>query len=280
MARTVVKRLPGPGVCRHLCICLSAARASVAVALLLGRGRLLRSRRARSAAHGKSDSSLHGFERTPASGDGLACALVEGRGLRSSGDADGDAGGSPPSRFWVCFGWLNGWPTRRLRSRPTLCTALYPVFFAQSSLAQVDLAAAGLIFWALAAYVEDETIATTFWFSLAALAKETAILAPMALAAWEILGLLARKSSLRKLWREGEDREVERQFCAAHRLAAGPRDAAGSLVCLSLRAHWIRLRQSGILPLQRGCDSQLHVDFFLRWPCGFGRSVDISTCGF
>src|SRR5271156_3090081 len=72
----------------------------------------------------------------------------------------------------------------------TLCTALYPVFFAQSSLAQVDLAAAGLTFWGLAAYVEDETIATALWFALAALAKETAILAPMALAAWEILGLL------------------------------------------------------------------------------------------
>jgi Dolichyl-phosphate-mannose-protein mannosyltransferase len=89
-----------------------------------------------------------------------------------------------------------------------LCTALYPVFFAQSSLAQVDLAAAGLIFWALAAYVEGETIATAFWFALAALAKETAILAPMALAAWKILGLLARKSSLRKLWRENEGREA------------------------------------------------------------------------
>jgi hypothetical protein len=89
----------------------------------------------------------------------------------------------------------------------TLGTALYPVFFAQSSLAQVDLAAAGLIFWALAAYVEGETIATVFWFALAALAKETAILVPMALAAWEILGLLARKGSLRKLWLENEDRE-------------------------------------------------------------------------
>jgi Dolichyl-phosphate-mannose-protein mannosyltransferase len=89
-----------------------------------------------------------------------------------------------------------------------LCTALYPVFFAQSSLAQVDLAAAGLIFWGLAAYAEDETIATVFWFALAALAKETAILAPMALAAWEILGLLARKSPLRKRWLENEDREA------------------------------------------------------------------------
>jgi hypothetical protein len=82
----------------------------------------------------------------------------------------------------------------------TLCTALYPVFFAQSSLAQVDLAAAGFIFWALAAYVEGQTAAATLWFALAALTKETAILAPMALAAWEIIGVFARRSSLRNLW--------------------------------------------------------------------------------
>ncbi|HTW30057.1 MAG TPA: glycosyltransferase family 39 protein, partial [Candidatus Sulfotelmatobacter sp.] len=67
----------------------------------------------------------------------------------------------------------------------TVCTALYPVFFAQSSLAQVDLAAAGLTFWALAAYLEDRPVATAMWFSLAVLAKETAILAPMALLGWE-----------------------------------------------------------------------------------------------
>ena len=86
----------------------------------------------------------------------------------------------------------------------TFCTALYPVFFAQSSLAQVDLAAAGLTFWALSAYVEDQAVATVLWFALAALAKETAILAPMALAGWEIIGLLGRRSSLRKCWRGGE----------------------------------------------------------------------------
>lgn len=72
----------------------------------------------------------------------------------------------------------------------TLCTALYPVFFAQSSLAQVDLAAAGLTFWALTAYVEDRPVAVGIWFSLAALTKETAILAPAALAGWEILLLI------------------------------------------------------------------------------------------
>jgi len=84
----------------------------------------------------------------------------------------------------------------------TLCTALYPVFFAQSSLAQVDLAAAGLIFWALSAYVQDDLIATGVWFSLAALAKETAILAPIALAGWEVVGLFGAKGSRRKLWIE------------------------------------------------------------------------------
>lgn len=87
----------------------------------------------------------------------------------------------------------------------TLCSALWPVFFAQSSLAQVDLTAAGFIFWGLSAYVEGQLAATVVWFALAALAKETAILAPAGLAGWEILGLIARKSKLRKLWRNGED---------------------------------------------------------------------------
>jgi len=73
----------------------------------------------------------------------------------------------------------------------TVCTALYPVFFAQSSLAQVDLAAAGLTFWGLWAYLEDRPVATAIWFSLAALAKETAILTPAGLAAWEGLRFVA-----------------------------------------------------------------------------------------
>jgi len=69
-----------------------------------------------------------------------------------------------------------------------LCTALYPIFLAQSSLAHVDLAAAGLIFWGLHAYVENRRAATALWFSCAALAKETAILGPLALFAWECCG--------------------------------------------------------------------------------------------
>jgi len=83
----------------------------------------------------------------------------------------------------------------------TLCTALYPVFFAQSSLAHLDLAAAGFTFWGLSAYVEGEAAGTTLWFAIAPLAKETAILAPLALAVWEAAGVLVRQSSLRRLWR-------------------------------------------------------------------------------
>lgn len=77
-----------------------------------------------------------------------------------------------------------------------LCTALYSVFFTQSSMAQVDLAAAGLIFWGLSAYLEDRSVTLAIWFSLAALAKETAILAPAVLAGWEMLRMLFSRGIL------------------------------------------------------------------------------------
>lgn len=67
----------------------------------------------------------------------------------------------------------------------TFLTAIYPVLFAQSSLAQIDLPAAGLTFWALEAYVRKRWACVAIWFSLAALTKETAVLVPVALAAWE-----------------------------------------------------------------------------------------------
>jgi 4-amino-4-deoxy-L-arabinose transferase-like glycosyltransferase len=75
----------------------------------------------------------------------------------------------------------------------TLLTAAYPVFFAQSSLAQVDLAAAGLIFWGQDAYLRKRSWAMVVWFSLAALAKETAILVPLALLFWQGLSLILNK---------------------------------------------------------------------------------------
>src|ERR1700745_1319616 len=75
---------------------------------------------------------------------------------------------------------------REVALASVICTGLYPVFFTQSSLAQVDLAAAGLIFAGLHTYIEDRQGATALWFSLAALAKETAILTPLALFAREL----------------------------------------------------------------------------------------------
>jgi len=69
----------------------------------------------------------------------------------------------------------------------TICTAFYPVFFAQSSMAHVDLAAAALTIWGLDAYLGERWRRTAVWFSLAVLAKETAVLAPVALLAWEVV---------------------------------------------------------------------------------------------
>ena len=81
-----------------------------------------------------------------------------------------------------------------------LLTALYPVFFAQSSMAHMDLAVAGLTFWALREYLDDNRLAMCLWFALAALAKETAILAPLALAAWECAGFFLRYEKAKRLW--------------------------------------------------------------------------------
>jgi hypothetical protein len=85
--------------------------------------------------------------------------------------------------------------------------ALYPVFFTQSSMAQVDLPAAGFTFWALAAYIdsykkEDRPWKQAIWFSLAALAKETAILAPLALFCWTVIADLARPRLTESRWRD------------------------------------------------------------------------------
>jgi hypothetical protein len=74
---------------------------------------------------------------------------------------------------------------REVAIAATACTALYPVFFAQSTMAHVDLAAAGLTFWGLDCYLGGRWRSTALWFSLGVLAKETAVLAPLALLAWD-----------------------------------------------------------------------------------------------
>jgi hypothetical protein len=68
-----------------------------------------------------------------------------------------------------------------------ICTALYPVFFAQSSLAQLDLAAAAFSIWGTAMHVEKRRVQTVILFSLAALTKETTLVTPFVLFAWELV---------------------------------------------------------------------------------------------
>jgi hypothetical protein len=105
---------------------------------------------------------------------------------------------------------------RNVAIAATLCTAVYPVFFAQSSLAQVDLVAAGLIFWALADYAERRFSVMAVWFTLAALAKETAIIAPLSLAAWELIGMFGPRSRFARLWMAGRisNRDSFRQIAS------------------------------------------------------------------
>ena len=81
----------------------------------------------------------------------------------------------------------------------TALTAIYPVFFAQSSLAHADLSAAAATLWAIVFFLRDRRSSVTLaliCFSLAALCKETSIVTPLALAAWELrlaLRLRARR---------------------------------------------------------------------------------------
>jgi dolichyl-phosphate-mannose-protein mannosyltransferase len=88
---------------------------------------------------------------------------------------------------------------RQVAAISTLCTALYPVFFTQSSLVHLDLAAAGLTLWGLHSYLEGRRAGTLVWFALAGLAKETAILAPLALIVWDVIS-----PRLLRRWNAGE----------------------------------------------------------------------------
>jgi hypothetical protein len=76
-------------------------------------------------------------------------------------------------------------------------TAIYPIFFAQSSLAHADLFAAAATLWGLAFFLDNRQLWPAIaCFSLAALSKETAIVTPLALAAWQaVLALRTRAAN-------------------------------------------------------------------------------------
>ena len=87
-----------------------------------------------------------------------------------------------------------------------LLTGLYPIWFAQSSLAQADIFAAACSLWGLVYALPmrgRNPLAAAFWFSAAALCKETSIAIPLTLAAINLVESIRSSAQARpKLWRE------------------------------------------------------------------------------
>jgi len=90
-----------------------------------------------------------------------------------------------------------------------LLTGLYPIWFAQSTLAHADIFAAAATLWALVYALPDRNFAdarkpgaslwpAAVWFTLAALAKETAIVTPIALAAFELTAGFRKTRPIRR----------------------------------------------------------------------------------
>ena len=80
-------------------------------------------------------------------------------------------------------------------------TALYPVWFAQSTLAQADIFAAAFLLWGLVYALPDgdrRPRVAAFWFSAAVLSKETAIVIPMTLALMALVNGLRSAQPQRK----------------------------------------------------------------------------------
>jgi hypothetical protein len=129
-----------------------------------------------------------------------------------------------------------------------LCTALYPVFFTQSSLAHLDMMAAAFTFWGLAMYVERRPVATIVFFALAPMAKETAIVTPLALLAWELLcPVIGRELQ------SGPHVPLSQQASCA--IVSSLSRSIAVLVWLSSSPHRLLSRKSLLSPLQSTGDA-------------------------
>jgi hypothetical protein len=97
--------------------------------------------------------------------------------------------GSGPVAFWT-----------------VVLTALYPVWFAQSTLAHADIFAAAFTLWGLVYALPDQDrrpVVAALWFTAAVLSKETAIVVPMTLAVIAVVDGFRMAQPLRKRrWRE------------------------------------------------------------------------------
>ena len=87
-----------------------------------------------------------------------------------------------------------------------LLTGLYPIWFAQSSLAHADIFAAACTLWGLVFALPDrerKPWAAALWFMAAALCKETAIAVPLTLAALSVVeGIRGEVPKRPAAWRE------------------------------------------------------------------------------
>jgi 4-amino-4-deoxy-L-arabinose transferase-like glycosyltransferase len=87
-----------------------------------------------------------------------------------------------------------------------LLTAVYPIWFAQSTLAHADIFAAACTLWGLVYTVpvrDRKPWAAAVWFAAAALCKETAIAIPLTLAAISFAeGFSVRRTARARLWKE------------------------------------------------------------------------------
>jgi 4-amino-4-deoxy-L-arabinose transferase-like glycosyltransferase len=87
-----------------------------------------------------------------------------------------------------------------------LLTGVYPIWFAQSSLAHADIFAAACSLWGLVYALPGKgrnPWAAALWFSAAALCKETSIAIPLTLAAIDAVeGFLERPPMRVRLWRD------------------------------------------------------------------------------
>jgi len=87
-----------------------------------------------------------------------------------------------------------------------LLTAIYPVWFAQSTLAQADMFAAAFSLWGLVYSLPDDErspIVATLCYTAAALSKETSIAIPFALAACAVFkGFRSEQPERSRVWKE------------------------------------------------------------------------------
>lgn len=105
----------------------------------------------------------------------------------------------------AAFGLLGVWKVSNRVANPqvatatTILTGLYSVIFAQSSLAQLDIPVMAAAMWALYFYLQNRRVATVVTLGVALVVKETAIVIPLTIFAWELACPIVERTKKWKL---------------------------------------------------------------------------------